>query len=364
MLKNKNIFLTGVTGLVGSYLLKILLDNKNKVYVLARNKNNISAKDRVVNILHFWDRNIMHDNLLDNLDIIDGDIALPDLGIKSKDKIKEIVTQTEIIFHCAALAELNIPLDIIRQINVEGTRYILDLALECKARGKLKKINHISTTYVAGAQNNVEFNEDMLEMGQVFNNTYEQTKYEAELLVKEYLKKGLNISVFRPSMIMGNTEEGKINNFRLFYQPLHFFAQGIYDEFPINLECKQNLINLDTVVKAIFLLGDAEERATYHISSPDDINISWCLHLAADYFGFKVPRFISPREFNFDSWTPAQKALAKSYIPYFDYTIKFISQRTQSLLQQRGFQYPKVDKSNMMKNFAYCHKAGFIKKKG
>jgi thioester reductase-like protein len=53
MPEKKTVFITGVTGLVGSYLLKTLLQNNHKVYALARNKENKGAKDRVVEVLKF-----------------------------------------------------------------------------------------------------------------------------------------------------------------------------------------------------------------------------------------------------------------------------------------------------------------------
>ena len=363
MLKNKNIFLTGVTGLVGSYLLKILLEHKNKVYVLARSKDNKSAQDRVIDILKFWDEGILDKGFLANLNVIDGDITFPDLGIKAKRNIETLISEVEIIFHSAALAELSSPLEVIRRINVGGTRNILNFALECKKRGSLKKVNHISTAYVVGAKKGIEFSEDMLELGQEFSNTYEQTKYEAELLVKEYLANGLNISIFRPGMIMGDSKQGKTNNFRLFYQPLHFFSQGIYDEFPMDRDFPQNLINVDTVAEVIFLLGEREEPAVYHLVSPYEVPMGWIFKLAADYFGFEMPKFIPLKEFNFNKWTSVQKALAEPYIPYFNHTVKFLSQKTEDILKGYDFRYPEIDKDNIMRNLAYCHKAGFIKRR-
>lgn len=360
----KTVFLTGATGLVGSYLLKILLKNEYQVYVLARSKDKQSAKDRVLDILKFWDVGITDSNLSKELRIIEGDIIYPDLGIKSKKDIEALISDVEIIFHSAALAELRAPFEIIKKINVEGTRNVLDFALQCKKRGGLKKVNHISTAYVVGTAKIKEFSEDMLELGQGFNNTYEQTKYEAEVLAKEYLNKGLNISIFRPSMVMGDFDEGKINDFRLFYQALHFFSQEIYDEFPADLGCFQNLINIDTVAEAISLLGKIEEPRVYHVTSPQDTSLDSSLRLASDYFGFKLPRFIPIEEFTFSQWTPAQKALAEPYIPYFNYAKKFLSQDTQGILREYDFKYPEIDKNNIMRNLTYCYKRSFIKRKG
>lgn len=58
--KQKTVLLTGATGLVGSYLLKILLENDYKVYVLARSKDNKNARDRVIDVLKFWDKDILY----------------------------------------------------------------------------------------------------------------------------------------------------------------------------------------------------------------------------------------------------------------------------------------------------------------
>jgi thioester reductase-like protein len=359
----KTVFLTGGTGLVGSYLLKILLENKYQVYVLARSKDSHSARDRVVDSLKFWDDVVVDNNSLKNLKVIEGDIVYPDLGIKSKKDIEALISEAEIIFHSAAVVELRTPLDMIRRINVEGTRNVLDFALLCQKRGKLKKINHISTAYVVGAKNRIQFSEDMLELGQGFHNTYEQTKYEAEVLAKEYLNKDLNISIFRPGMVMGDSKEGKTNNFRLFYQPLHFFSKEIYDVFPVDPECIHNLINVDTVARAIFLLGERKEQRVYNITSPKDAAIPYCLGLAAKYFGFKLPKFISLEEFALEKLTPAQKALSEPYIPYFNSTIVFQSQKTQDTLKEYGFKYPAIDEKNILINFAYCDKKGFIKRR-
>lgn len=354
----KTVFLTGATGLLGSYLLEILLKNDHKVYALARSNNSKSAKERVRGILRFWDKNIPENNL----SVIEGDIAYPDFGIKAKDTLKKIIPDIDIIFHSAALAQLRVPIDKIRQINVEGTRNLLDFALRCKENGSLKKVNHISTAYVVGKKSDINFSEDMLELGQGFNNTYEQSKYEAEVLAKEYLKKGLNISIFRPSMVMGDTQEGKINDFRLFYEPIHFFSQEIYEEFPADLSSRQNLINIDTVAKTIFLLGARKKPEVYHITSPKDTRVGFFTDLVSSYFGFKMPKFTPSESFNLQNLTPVQRTLAEPYIPYFNFHTKFVSEKTQRVLGEYKFRFPKIDGKNLRKIFSYCNKKGFVKR--
>lgn len=358
---SKIIFLTGATGLVGSYLLKLLVENGYFVYVLTRSKTDKTAEKRVLDILEFWNEEPLPACKRKQLKIIEGDITFPNLGISQRDR-EELASETEIIYHSAALAELALPLEKIRKINVEGTRNVLDFALKCRAGGKFEKVNHISTAYVVGTKN-IEFSEGMLELGQGFNNTYEQSKYEAELLVKEYLKKDLSVSVFRPSMIMGHSKSGKTTSFRLFYHPLHFFSKKIYTRFPANPSCIQNLINVDTVAKAMLLLGEEQEPAVYHLSSPTDTSISWCFNLAAEYFGFKIPEFVSIENFDFSKWTPAQKLLANSYIPYFNYNAIFLSKETRKKLKKYYFNYPEINQPNLFKSFDFCCKKKFIQGK-
>ncbi len=206
-MSKSNIFLTGATGLLGSYLLKILLQNGHRVYCLARSKDNKSAKDRVVDTLSFWDEETIA-KYKRNLKVFEGDIAKHNLGISDKEifTLKEEVNE---IFHCAAVTQFNWPLDKIRKVNVEGTRNVLELALKCKG---LKKVNYISTAYVCGDYKRV-FKETDLDVGQKFNTTYEQSKFEAEKLVNEYRKERLWIDVFRPAIIVGESTIGKTFKF-------------------------------------------------------------------------------------------------------------------------------------------------------
>lgn len=354
--EKSTVLLTGAAGFLGSYLLKILLKNGHRVYALARGKQEKTAQTRVIELLTFWDEAVI-ENAGKNLEVVEGDIVYPDLGIKSKGLKEKLLSETGIIIHSAAVAKLREPLESIRKPNVEGTKNLLEFALQCK---KIQKVNHISTCYVAGDKPGMTFTEDMLEIGQKFYNTYEQTKYEAELLVHEYRKKGLDISIFRPSMVMGDSKEGKTNDFRLIYEPLHFFSQGIYEQFPANPRCFQNLVNVDTVGNALYLLCQRKGNATYHLVSPNETYIGDFTRLAGKYFGFKMPEFIPAEKFVYNGWTPIQRALAEPYIPYFNYTTKFSSGKTQEVLKEYNYALPMMDERRLLKVLEYCNKRGFI----
>ncbi|MDD5565689.1 MAG: SDR family oxidoreductase [Candidatus Omnitrophica bacterium] len=352
------IFLTGTTGLVGSYLMKVLLENGHKVFALARD-NILSAQERVTNVLKFWGYKIkpITEN---NLVIIKGDIAQPFLGIQSKEIRKSLSREVNVVIHSAALLDFRSPLNVVRDINVKGTKRILDFVLGFK---NIKKINYLSTIFIIGKRNDVCFSEDMLSMGQEFNNTYEQSKYEAELLINEYRKKGVKISVFRPSAILGHRRSGKTNNFHLFYESLKFFSRELYDKFPGSEECSLNYINVNDVADAIYKLKENDTSETYHLLSLDNTNSHHFIKLASEYFGFHLPEFISLKEFNFNGWTPAQRVLAEPFIPYINYTTKFSSEKTIRVFMNFRFNSPKITDEEFLRIFKYCTKTGFMRRK-
>src|SRR5205823_6206999 len=105
------------------------------------------------------------------------------------------------IIHSAASVSFSLPLDESRAINVEGTRSILDLAELAQRRGGLRRLSYVSTAYVAGDRRGV-FGEDDLDLGQGFRNPYEQSKFEAEKLVRSRMD-WVPTQVFRPSIVVG-----------------------------------------------------------------------------------------------------------------------------------------------------------------
>ena len=85
--------------------------------------------------------------------------------------------------HSAASVSFTLSLERSREINVEGTRRMIELAQLCHSRGGLEHFSYISTAYVAGTHKG-GFGEDQLDVGQRFRNPYEQSKFEAERLVR------------------------------------------------------------------------------------------------------------------------------------------------------------------------------------
>ena len=130
--------------------------------------------------------------------LVAGDVtAGPELGLSSSvlDRIRPDITG---IIHAAANTSFSADLDAARAVNVEGTRHVLEFAATCP---RLDRMCVLSTTYVAGRRTGAILESD-LEHSAGFVNAYEQSKYEAERLVRAAMNR-LPLSVIRLSTIVG-----------------------------------------------------------------------------------------------------------------------------------------------------------------
>ncbi|XP_054718454.1 fatty acyl-CoA reductase wat-like [Uloborus diversus] len=111
----KSVFLTGVTGLVGKVLLEKLLrccPGIKTVYVLARSKKNLNARERLEKIFQtelFSKVKQVHPNFRSNVCIVEGDITLNGLGLSLED-FGKIQAHVSIVMHVAASVNFSSPL--------------------------------------------------------------------------------------------------------------------------------------------------------------------------------------------------------------------------------------------------------------
>ncbi len=126
---------------------------------------------------------------------IAGDVTEPGLGASTS----SLADVTHVI-HCAATVAFDHPLAEARRINVGGTRHLLAV---CRRLPRLERLDAVSTCYVAGQRSEVVKEEDLSD-AHGFNNTYEQTKYEAELELRAAMSE-LPIAVHRPSIVVGDS---------------------------------------------------------------------------------------------------------------------------------------------------------------
>ena len=98
-------------------------------------------------------------------------------------------------------------------MNVDGTRNVLDLLKQTPAR----RIHHVSTAYIAGNRPDLAL-ETQIDVGQSFKNPYEESKCQAEMLIAgEQMKGAIVASVYRPSIVIGDSRSGRVTHFHGVY---------------------------------------------------------------------------------------------------------------------------------------------------
>lgn len=287
------VLLTGATGFVGMELLaRYLQRTDRRVYALVRGSSEREVRGRVAGALQclFGPDHAYAERVV----AVRGDLTRPRLGLsgKKRDWLAERVSE---VVHGAASVSFEFGLDASREINVQGSKRMLELAERCHARGGLRRFSYISTAYIAGDHAGC-FSEDDLDIGQSFRNAYERSKFEAECLLAGWRGR-LPVTVLRPSIIVGERETGWTASFNVLYWPLRAFSRGTYAVLPARGDAPVDVVPVDYVADAIFALNQAREAegATFHLTAGAHISsVGELVKLAVAFFARPAPRLIDP----------------------------------------------------------------------
>ncbi|RPJ43678.1 MAG: NAD-dependent epimerase/dehydratase family protein, partial [Chloroflexi bacterium] len=253
------VLLTGATGFLGAQIARRLLKEPGlTVIALVRAENQVEAERRLERA--WWDRG-------GEVEVLPGDLSLPHLGLDEPSYARLAGRVTHII-HSAADLRVDAPIEDLRRTNVQGTANLLELARLVQRDHGLERYAHVSTAYVAGRRNSAIPEAD-LSGADGFSNAYEQSKYEAECLVRA-AKSELPISVFRPGMIVGAADTGEIRTFNTVYFPLRLYLSGKLPVIPADPALPVNIVPVDYVAEAVARLTFCPEAEglNFHLTAP------------------------------------------------------------------------------------------------
>lgn len=360
-----NIFITGATGFLGSYLTRLLLTEKNShVYMLLRKTDSGSVTRRRKDLIKRMPTKAAQRKIASRLHAVDGDISKPDMGLGRRDFLK-LQNRIDEVYHCAAVRDFGWAIRDIRAVNVKGTENVLKAALTWKKNGVLRRVHHISTAYVAGNYKKI-FRETQLDVGQGFNNTYEQTKFEAEKIVVKYRRQGLPVDVYRPSII---TDSARVQQHYISL-PLRFLmilVMQVFREIPVDRTSTLNLIPIDAAAEAIYLISKDPECASnrnYHIVNPWPVRFTTLLDISSRVFRFQKPRLVSRAKFNKNNKSAVQKKLVEVFIPYLNQRPCFDMSEAYGVFRKNGFTMPRMTRAVLTEKLRAYRACGMIPDKG
>ncbi|WP_438421394.1 GDP-mannose 4,6-dehydratase [Bacillus siamensis] len=234
--KNKNVFVTGCTGLLGSCLVKELIDQGANVTGLVRDtvpKSNLYQGEQVK-----------------QMNIVQG--ALEDLDV-----IERALGEYEIdtVFHLAAQAIVGVanrnPISTF-EANILGTWNILEA---CRRHPLIKRVIVASSDKAYGDQPALPYNENMPLQGK---HPYDVSKSCADLISHTYFNTyGLPVCITRCGNLYGG---GDLNFNRIIPQTIQLVLNGEAPEIRSDGTFIRDYFYIEDAVEAYLLLGEKMEE--------------------------------------------------------------------------------------------------------
>lgn len=183
-------------------------------------------------------------------------------SITDSDLVQKFMEGIDFVFHlAAAFRELNVPDNHYFDVNVNGTRNVMDAA----KKHEVTKVVYCSTQGVHGHIKNPPGNENSPIAPEDY---YQQTKYEGELVVQEFIKDGMNATIIRPTAIYGPGDPGRF---------LMIYRQAKKGGFPMfgSGGTFYHPVYIDNLVDAFLLTMEPEKGKgeTYIIADEEYLSI-------------------------------------------------------------------------------------------
>lgn len=258
-MRNKKIIITGGTGAFGRLIVEKLLKTQVDLTLLIRAGSQKEAESRAHNTFN----NLKTES---KISVFNCDLTSNNLGLMRNQYLR-LIDETTHILHAAASTRFTLPLEEARRNNVVTTNNMLFFAKSCK---RLERFGFVSTAYVAGKRSGI-IKENEFKHDQGFLNTYEQSKYEAEELVRK--EKGKPpLVIFRPSLTITPFRKSGRNPINALTLGLFLVHKGLLPILPGDKDNKLDIIKAEVASQTIarLFLKNKLLHVTYHITSANN----------------------------------------------------------------------------------------------
>jgi thioester reductase-like protein len=298
---NDYTLLTGATGLLGRYLLRDLLMAGQRVVVIVRSSKKKSAASRIESLLQTWERQLGQP--LPRPVCFEGDLSQEYLGLGDKQR-QWLAEHCTHVLHSAAALKFEEEADGEPwRTNVTGTQHVLDLCQDAN----IQHMHYVSTAYVCGDREERIY-EHQFDLGQGFRNAYEDSKLQAETLVRA-ADCFESLTVYRPAVIAGDSQTGYTNTYHGLFMYLQLMCvlarntepgpDGVRHtdlELHITGDEPRNVIPVDwtsAVICHLFTTPKSHGR-TFHLAPSKRMTAREMIEAGYSYFNSTGVKFVGP----------------------------------------------------------------------
>jgi len=264
------VLVTGGTGLVGSHLLHLLLKNGEKVKATYRSTKSLEKTEKVFSSYNAT-------TLFNKINWVQADVA----DYFSLEDIFNEVTQ---VYHCAAVVSFDRrKADNMYEVNVEGTKNMLNLSLE----NGVQKFCYVSSVASLGSYADGRCtDEEAIWSHNDETSYYSITKYYAENEVWRAAEEGLNTVIVNPATIIGfgDWEESSTAIIKKIHDGLNYYTPG-----------SNAFIGVNDVVKAMHHLMNSTISDQRYVLVADNWSFQKLFTHIAKGLGKRPPQKAAPR---------------------------------------------------------------------
>jgi thioester reductase-like protein len=337
----RTVLFTGFPGFLGTRLLPRVLHRDPDADAVCL------VQERFLELAHQRVDELVADDaaLAGRIRLVEGDITRPDLGLGGEHE--ELARSTVEVFHLAAVYDLEVTRQLGMAVNVDGTRHVLEF---CDACSSLERLQYVSTCYVSGRWPGI-FREGDLAKGQRFNNYYEETKHLAEVLVQQRMADGLPATIYRPSVVGGDSKTGATQKYDgpyfllrwLLKQPRLALLPAIGDPEGYRF----NVVPSDFVIDAIDALAARTDTrgGVYALADPEPYTIRELIDLFSrttqrTLIEVPLPRKVAKSALEHVPGLTGLMGIPPAAVDYFTHPTHYTTDEATRLLAEEGISLP------------------------
>lgn len=308
------IAVTGANGLLGSFIIKKLLDENVEVVGIKRKESETKLLDGYHEKITWRDSDV-----LDTL------------------SLEDTLKGAHCVIHAAASVSFN-PRHSkkIFAVNVEGTKNVVNSCLKLG----IPRLIHISSVAALGRQKGItNLNEDSKWVDNALNSDYAESKYLAELEVFRGQEEGLSTVMINPSVIMAPADWNKSSAqvFKYVWSNKPFFTTG-----------SLNYVDVRDVASMVFSLCSSRIEGERIIANGGTVSYQFLFTEIAKRFNKKAPRIgIGSSVVAIASWLEEIRSIVTQSEPLFTRQSSRMACETfaydnQKAIKTLGFQFTEL----------------------